>query len=578
MDMTIRNLPTVGDAKDVSDSNVRAVVRVRPFNEKREPDYASIVAVDESETQIRVFDADRTTEKHSFNFDRVFWSVPKHQTEETTAFSTQEDVFHEIGTEAVDSIWQGLNVCVFAYGQTGSGKTHTMMGSKEDPGLIPRICKQLIEERDQRLENNRDLDDKVTFKVTMEARFYEIYNEKVQDLLVSLRPVTSPKRGLTAAASFRGRDGMLSSPKARAGAKPPGEDLKVRTHPIFGPFVEGSEPVIVDSPEDILNLLEVGNSERTTAATKMNDRSSRSHAIFRLRIIQSWTTRVPGKPKPEVSERVSTLNLVDLAGSERVKASGVSGTELQQATNINLSLTTLRRVIDALIEQNKNPSKKITVPYRDSVLTYLLSPNLGGNSKTTMVATISPHATQDYETLNTLNYAMRAKAIVNNVRVNEDSTAKVLADLQAKMQAMQAQQASLATEEERAEAEAKIESYKSAMEEVQVREQSLAKEVEEMREEVNEQKTKRILTLFQSKVRLAASSAKTTEEQEKYKKEIDELAAKLAEEQESNKVKEKSHSETLHREQSRAQLREEKDARKRAELMGQLSKAQKEIE
>ena len=211
----------------------------------------------------------------------------------------------------------------------------------------------------------------------------EIYNEKVRDLL-----------------------------------NPSDKTLKVREHAATGPYVDGLVKTAVRNSDEINDLIEEGGKSRTIAATNMNAESSRSHAVFTVLLTQE-TER--GELK---GEKVSRLSLVDLAGSERASKTGAAGSRLKEGSNINKSLTTLGLVISALAS-----GKSKFVPYRDSVLTWLLKDSLGGNSKTAMIATISPAADNYEETLSTLRYADRAKKIVNKAVVNEDPNTKVIREL-----------------------------------------------------------------------------------------------------------------------------------------------------
>lgn len=266
----------------------------------------------------------------------------------------------------------------------GSGKSFSMMGSVDVPGLIPRLCGALFG-RVSKEENESH-----TFKV--EVSFMEIYNEKVRDLL-------DPK-----------------------GSR---HSLKVREHKVLGPYVDGLSQLAVTCFEDIESLMSEGNKSRTVAATNMNEESSRSHAVFNIILTQTLYD-----PQSSTSgEKVSKLSLVDLAGSERVSKTGAAGERLKEGSNINKSLTTLGLVISALADQVGAKGKNKFVPYRDSVLTWLLKDNLGGNSKTAMIATISPAGDNYEETLSTLRYADRAKRIVNHAVVNEDPNAKIIREL-----------------------------------------------------------------------------------------------------------------------------------------------------
>uniref|UniRef100_A0A915IPC8 Kinesin-like protein n=1 Tax=Romanomermis culicivorax TaxID=13658 RepID=A0A915IPC8_ROMCU len=299
----------------------------------------------------------------------------------------QETVFKHLGTDVLENAFQGYNACILAYGQTGSGKSYTMMGSLNQTGLIPRLCSTLFE-RIYNLQNQN-----LNFKV--EVSFMEIYNEKVRDLL-------DPK-----------------------GCR---HNLKVREHSILGPYVDGLSILAVSSHDQIESLIKEGNKSRTVAATNMNAESSRSHAVFCIKLTQILNDLDAGVS----GEKVSRISLVDLAGSERAQKSGAVGERLREGSNINKSLTTLGLVISALADHSK--AKQKFVPYRDSVLTWLLKDSLGGNSKTVMVATVSPAADNYDETMSTLRYADRAKKIVNHAVVNEDPNAKIIRELKAEVE------------------------------------------------------------------------------------------------------------------------------------------------
>lgn len=319
-----------------------------------------------------------------------------------------------------------------------SGKSHSVMGSDEQPGLIPRVCQELF----KRQESHNGLDThnaKVNYK--LEISYLEIYSEDVRDLL----------------------------------SRTPTVGLRVREHPEFGPYVEGLQQILVEDYKTIKKLIDQGNKERVTASTLMNHRSSRSHAILTLYFTQLIDEPDIGKTR----EVVSKINLVDLAGSERVEMSGVTGINFKEAININKSLSTLGLVISKLaahsqakinpvsksaskpmskpIQATTKPTRLMTgnrpvskpisrsppsrspvnlsprdksisehVPYRDSVLTWILKESLGGNSKTFMIATVSPSDLNYNESLSTLRYAANAKQIVNTVKINEDPNDKLI--------------------------------------------------------------------------------------------------------------------------------------------------------
>ncbi|XP_049721636.1 kinesin-like protein KIF13B isoform X4 [Elephas maximus indicus] len=213
------------------------------------------------------------------------------------------------------------------------------------------------------------------------------------------------------------------------------QTLKVREHSVLGPYVDGLSKLAVTSYKDIESLMSEGNKSRTVAATNMNEESSRSHAVFKITLTHTLYDVKSGTS----GEKVGKLSLVDLAGSERATKTGAAGDRLKEGSNINKSLTTLGLVISALADQSAGKNKNKFVPYRDSVLTWLLKDSLGGNSKTAMVATVSPAADNYDETLSTLRYADRAKNIVNHAVVNEDPNARIIRDLREEVEKLREQ-------------------------------------------------------------------------------------------------------------------------------------------
>uniref|UniRef100_A0A673BYZ3 Kinesin family member 13Ba n=1 Tax=Sphaeramia orbicularis TaxID=375764 RepID=A0A673BYZ3_9TELE len=326
-----------------------------------------------------------------FAYDYCFWSMDESDKEK---FAGQEVVFQCLGESLLNNAFLGYNACIFAYGQTGSGKSYTMMGSGDQPGLIPRLCSALFDrtQKEQREEES----------FTVEVSYMEIYNEKVRDLL-------DPKGGR--------------------------QTLRVREHKVLGPYVDGLSRLAVASYKDIESLMSEGNKSRTVAATNMNEESSRSHAVFNIILTHTLKDLQSGTS----GEKVSRLSLVDLAGSERAAKTGAAGERLKEGSNINKSLTTLGLVISALAEQGTAKNKTKFVPYRDSVLTWLLKDCLGGNSRTAMVATVSPAADNYEETLSTLRYADRAKNIVNHAVVNEDPNARIIRELREEVEKLRVQ-------------------------------------------------------------------------------------------------------------------------------------------
>ncbi|XP_014668068.1 PREDICTED: kinesin-like protein KIF13A [Priapulus caudatus] len=385
-------------------SKVKVAVRVRPFS-RREYELGTKCVVDmvadggtqqvvlyhPSSSSAKAGDSRKTPK--TFAFDNCFWSID----EKDPKYTGQENVYNSLGVDVLVNALEGYNACIFAYGQTGSGKSYSMMGNADNKGIIPRICDSLFES----IAANKD-DPNLRYNV--EVSYMEIYNEKVRDLL-------DP-----------------NSAKS---------NLRVREHNILGPYVDGLSTLVVSNFKDIDNLMSEGNKSRTVAATNMNSESSRSHAVFNIKVTQILTD-----PKSGVSgEKVSKVSLVDLAGSERAQKSGAVGERLKEGSNINKSLTTLGLVISALADQaaagSKNKNK--FVPYRDSVLTWLLKDNLGGNSRTVMIATVSPANDNYEETLSTLRYADRAKRIVNHAVVNEDPNAKIIRELRSEVEHLRVQ-------------------------------------------------------------------------------------------------------------------------------------------
>ena len=319
----------------------------------------------------------------TFAFDKSYWSFDKNDPN----YAGQADLFKDLGAPLLDNAFQGYNNCIFAYGQTGSGKSYSMMGYGKDAGVIPQICKEMF----VRIAEMQ-ADPNVT--CTVEVSYLEIYNERVRDLL---------------------------NPSNKG-------NLKVREHPSTGPYVEDLAKLVVRSFQEIENLMDEGNKARTVAATNMNETSSRSHAVFTLTLTQK---RHDDETTMD-SEKVSRISLVDLAGSERATSTGATGARLKEGAEINRSLSTLGRVIAALADLSAGKTKKKAasmVPYRDSVLTWLLKDSLGGNSMTAMIAAISPADINFEETLSTLRYADSAKRIKNHAVVNEDPNARMIREL-----------------------------------------------------------------------------------------------------------------------------------------------------
>ncbi|KAI8342170.1 hypothetical protein BC941DRAFT_467066 [Chlamydoabsidia padenii] len=371
--------------------NIKVVVRCRPLN-ARELARGATCLVKMENNQTILQNPKSNDDIKAFTFDRSYWSAGNKTDSD---YADQETVYNDVGREWLDHAFAGYNCCIFAYGQTGSGKSYSMMGYGQDKGIIPRTCSELFERINQKSSNNEQ-------QFQVEVSYIEIYNERVRDLL-----------------------------------NPRTKHLKVREHPSLGPYVEDLSRLVVKSFGDIEHLMDEGNKARTVAATNMNETSSRSHAVFTLILTQKTTD---GNNSKQQGEKVSRFSLVDLAGSERANSTGASGMRLKEGANINRSLTTLGKVIAGLAEQttqtsanSKSNKKRDTfIPYRDSVLTWLLKDSLGGNSKTAMIAAISP---ADFdETLSTLRYADQAKKIKTKAVVNEDPNVRMIRDLKMEIQ------------------------------------------------------------------------------------------------------------------------------------------------
>ncbi|ELU15797.1 hypothetical protein CAPTEDRAFT_82852, partial [Capitella teleta] len=370
-------------------SGVTVAVRVRPFNSRELAlgDTSCVVSMLDNETFVN----SAKGEEHRFAYDYSFWSFDNKGGD----FASQEFVYESLAQPILAKAFEGYNTCLFSYGQTGSGKSYSIMGHGDEVGIVPRFSEELFQHIESSCDSN------VTLNVEMS--YYEIYNEKIHDLL------TGPN--------------LIGTPN-------------IREHPVLGPYVEGLSTCVVRSFDEVEGWLNVGNKRRATASTGMNDKSSRSHSVFLLVLTQ---TQVDGE-KHEHS-RISKINLIDLAGSERQSTAKTSGERLREGASINKSLHTLGKVISLLSERSTTvpKKKKLFIPYRDSVLTWLLRESLGGNSKTAMLATISPASVHLEETLSTLRYAKQARSIINTARVNEDPKARLIRELQMEIERLKNQ-------------------------------------------------------------------------------------------------------------------------------------------
>ncbi|ATZ58338.1 Bckar3 [Botrytis cinerea B05.10] len=332
--------------------NIRVMCRVRPtFKEGAEGECAKILFpdTDKESKELSIIGKEKRSnfgkvsiETHAFSFDRVFGPSSQNQ-----------EVFEEI-SQLVQSALDGYNVCIFAYGQTGAGKTHTMSSAD---GMIPRATHQIYESAEALKEKG--------WTYTMEGSFVEVYNEEIHDLLGSSRDLDKKKHEVRH------------------------DDKKKQT------TVTGLETVLLDSPNAVEAILRKADKNRSVAATKSNERSSRSHSVFILKLV--------GRNSSTNETSEGTLNLVDLAGSERLKVSGAEGDRMKETQNINKSLSCLGDVIGALGSGKEGTH----IPYRNSKLTYLLQYSLGGNSKTLMFVMASPLEAHLGETLTSLKFATK---------------------------------------------------------------------------------------------------------------------------------------------------------------------------
>ncbi|XP_046439186.1 osmotic avoidance abnormal protein 3-like isoform X2 [Daphnia pulex] len=357
--------------------SVRVIVRCRPMN-ARENQLSSknVVQINASTLQCSLLaipsshnEINDTTK--TFTFDGVY-----------DQSSTTEQIYTDFGYSLVEGVMEGYNATVFAYGQTGSGKSFTMQGVTSPPnqtGILPRAFDHLFE----------SIAAAEGMKYLVFASYLEIYNEEIRDLL---------------------------SPDFK-------KKLELKENSDKGVFVGNLSQHSVHSVADCQGLMETGWKNRAVGATLMNADSSRSHSLFTISVEMMETVQDLKGEKQSI--RRGKLNLVDLAGSERQSKTGATGDRLKEATKINLSLSALGNVISALVD-----GKSKHIPYRDSKLTRLLQDSLGGNTKTLMIACVSPADDNYDETLSTLRYANRAKNIQNRPRINQDPKDAMLREYQ----------------------------------------------------------------------------------------------------------------------------------------------------
>uniref|UniRef100_A0A673BBZ0 Kinesin family member 21B n=1 Tax=Sphaeramia orbicularis TaxID=375764 RepID=A0A673BBZ0_9TELE len=338
--------------------------------------------------------------------------------------SEQQNIYQSCVHKLIEGCFEGYNATVFAYGQTGSGKTYTMGTgfdvslSQQEHGIIPRAVHQLFEGIQTRRERAQETGIQAPeFKVS--AQFLELYNEEILDLFDGARDPESRSRK---------------------------SNIKIHEDGSGSIYTTGVTSRLVHSEEELLQCLKLGALSRTTASTQMNAQSSRSHAIFTIHVCQMRVCQQPqlngemngvdSSPiaQPEYETLMAKFHFVDLAGSERLKRTGATGDRAREGISINCGLLALGNVISALGDQAKKGGH---VPYRDSKLTRLLQDSLGGNSRTVMIACVSPSDRDFMETLNTLKYANRARNIKNKVVVNQDKTSQQISALRAEIARLQ---------------------------------------------------------------------------------------------------------------------------------------------
>eukprot|EP01032_Pedospumella_encystans_P039242 gene39242-biopygen24563 len=352
------------DAKPKGADNecIQVVVRCRPLNKKEtEEKRLSIIDVDIKAMQVSIKNPENLNETPKyFTYDAAYDE------------NTQQRIFYDESCFGViEGTLEGFNSTIFAYGQTGCGKSFTMQGPSTTIENLKGVTPNSFSHIFQFVKASKDIE------FLIRCSYLELYNEEIKDLLSNAKP-------------------------------PPKCELK--EDPQKGIYVKGLTDVVVESAEDLNNMLDRGLKARTVASTNMNAESSRSHSIFTIIVEMNTKDPVTGKDML----RVGKLNLVDLAGSERQKKTGATGSTQLEGIKINLSLSALGNVISALSEGSRH------IPYRDSKLTRLLQDSLGGNTKTMMIAAISPADYNYEETMSTLRYASRAKHIKNKPKINED--------------------------------------------------------------------------------------------------------------------------------------------------------------
>eukprot|EP00929_Paragymnodinium_shiwhaense_P019727 TRINITY_DN1334_c0_g2_i1.p1 TRINITY_DN1334_c0_g2~~TRINITY_DN1334_c0_g2_i1.p1 ORF type:complete len:869 (+),score=276.89 TRINITY_DN1334_c0_g2_i1:148-2754(+) len=389
-----------------AEDNIKVCVRVRPFNEPEKARDDTLCVKMPTKTQVIITGDPRGGagfKEKCYNFDRCFWSHSQETSPGAPGFATQDTLFDELGVAIEQNALQGFNNCLFAYGQTGAGKTYSVLGGEgSQAGLLPRLVKRFFEVR----EELKDAAEPTMFEYSVS--FMEIYNDVIRDLLA---PVNAP------------------SAKKGGPAAPAAPKLLVRHKPKGGCFVQGLTDAPVYSKEDVQKLLDHGTKARSVGATAMNQESSRSHCIFTFEL-KSQTRKSDGS----VVVVRSDTNLVDLAGSERSKKTEAVGARLKEGCAINQSLLLLAQVISKLA------AGASFVPFRNCKLTEILEDSLSGNSKTVLIAALSPASSNAEETISTLEFAKNTKQIKTSAKAakRQDEDADIVSTLREEILKLQA--------------------------------------------------------------------------------------------------------------------------------------------
>ncbi|XP_047207186.1 kinesin-like protein KIF11 isoform X2 [Girardinichthys multiradiatus] len=431
-----------GGRREEKGRNIQVVVRCRPFNTVERKSSYGVIDCDQTrkEVAVRTGGMNDKSSRKTYTFDMVFGPAAK-----------QIEVYRSVVCPILDEVIMGYNCTVFAYGQTGTGKTFTMEGERspdeeftweEDPlaGIIPRTLHQIFEKLS---ENGTEFSVKVSL--------LEIYNEELFDLLSPTEDVNE-------------RLQLFDDPRNKRGV-----------------VVKGLEDVVVHNKDEVYQILERGAAKRRTASTLMNAYSSRSHSVFSVTIHMKEIT-LDG----EELVKIGKLNLVDLAGSENIGRSGAVDKRAREAGNINQSLLTLGRVITALVE------KRPHVPYRESKLTRILQDSLGGRTKTSIIATVSPSSSNLEETLSTLEYASRAKNIMNKPEVNQKLTKRTL--IKEYTEEIERLKRDLAATRDRNGVYLSSENYESMVTQITAHEEQIAEYVDKIA--IMEEELKKVTDLF----------------------------------------------------------------------------------